>query len=442
MRWFDRVWTWQEKEVAKRATVIIGDISISWERLRLSMLLYMGHDLSDNRQTPNRILPGREYLHVLDSLNISDSPDLLDVVINVRHRSTEHRRDKIFGVLGAAGMCKNPEDSVHFNQLVNYGYLQTPDLYKEFSRYWMKERDDLRVLQACNPSKKRITELPSWVADWSDTTPSHQLTTRLYNAAEHTKVNVVFHYHKNSDEIQLRGVQVDHIKTICHDDRLDTIENHFMNESAHWDPFTEDLAEPYAALYCAGLYKKHLPSLLQGDWLSVGRDIRWDKPYAPTGEPIGEAFWRTLLEDHDLYARDSLNRRIPLTTDVCEIFDHFAHHKALSRGFWPRSVHERRGEISLRWVERLQRSLVNKRFFLTEKGYIGLAPSSARAGDLICVFLGGKVPFGLRERLDRSGKSLGNFELVEEIYLHGFMDGRAIDYRNKGELKQVDFRIR
>jgi hypothetical protein len=78
--------------VARKATVYIGDVTISWERLRLSMLLFMSPDLSDNRLTPVRVLPGRQYLHVLDSLNIADSSDLLDIVINVRRRSTQHRR--------------------------------------------------------------------------------------------------------------------------------------------------------------------------------------------------------------------------------------------------------------------------------------------------------------------------------------------------------------
>jgi len=83
--------------------------------------------------------------------------------------STQHRRDKIFGVFGA---LKPSADTEHFSQLLNYGYLQAPDLYKEFSRYWIKDKEDLRVLQACNPVKK-IEELPSWVADWSDVSPSH-----------------------------------------------------------------------------------------------------------------------------------------------------------------------------------------------------------------------------------------------------------------------------
>jgi hypothetical protein len=127
---YDMVWTSVDlagEGGGKKSNRVYRDVTISWERLRLSMLLFMSHGLSDNRLTPVRVLPGRQYFHVLDSLNIADSPDLLDVVINVRHRSTQHRREKIFGVLGAL----NPSaDTEHFSQLLNCGYLQTPDLYK------------------------------------------------------------------------------------------------------------------------------------------------------------------------------------------------------------------------------------------------------------------------------------------------------------------------
>lgn len=84
-----------------------------------------------------------------------------------------------------------------------------------------------------------------------------------------------------------------------------------------------------------------MSSLLQGNWLKAGEEINWEGKYIPTGEKMAEAFWRTLLVDHDIYARDDLNRRIPLATDVTSIFDVFAHRKALSWVLWPNS---RRGK--------------------------------------------------------------------------------------------------
>jgi hypothetical protein len=100
-------------------------------------------------------------------------------------------------------------------------------------------------------------------------------------------------------------------------------------------------------------------------------------------------------------------------------------------------------------VEMLQRILqaVNKRrFFVSSKGYLGLAPATAQAGDLICVLFGGKEPFILRE-LD---PSLDNQVVVDETraysfvgpaYVHGLMHGEAMDLLANGEMESQKFRL-
>jgi hypothetical protein len=61
----------------------------------------------------------------------------------------------------------------------------------------------------------------------------------------------------------------------------------------------------------------------------------------------------------------------------------------------------------------------NRRFFTTEKGYIGLGPEASRVGDLVCVLLGGPLPYILR-------RSETSFKLIGESYVHGLMRGEAI----------------
>jgi hypothetical protein len=60
-----------------------------------------------------------------------------------------------------------------------------------------------------------------------------------------------------------------------------------------------------------------------------------------------------------------------------------------------------------------------RRFFMTERGYIGLGPAELQHGQLVTVLLGGQVPFVLCEREER-------VTLVGECYVHGFMNGEAI----------------
>ncbi|KAJ4297489.1 hypothetical protein N0V90_005381 [Kalmusia sp. IMI 367209] len=437
-RWFDRVWTWQEKELAKKATVYIGDRTLPWAKLRFAMLLVMAHDLSETRATPSALMPGREYLHVLDSLGIARSPDLLDIIINVRHRETQLRRDKIFGVLGAAARYEDPpgKDVEHFSRLVNYGYLTTQDLYKEFSRYWILEKRDLRVLQACNPSKKKIKELPSWVVDWSDTTPSHQLSTRLYDAAKGTDVQVKYHYHLNSDELQLTGVPIDTVSFVFQDENIDKSERHLSSRTINTEHWRARLVEPLTSLYVAGIGRKNR-NLLRPLWRQALENTDWDEPYQPTGQSMPEAFWRTLLQDQNPYLTNATDRRIEPNMDIASIFDRWAHRRALTRSLLPESMRDRK-EVDVatqRWREALEMCLMYKRVFLTQTGLIGLAPNNIQVGDIVSVFLGGKVPFSLRKKGEW-------YTLVEETYLHGFMDGEAIELANEGALSKATFCIR
>jgi len=437
-RWFRRVWTWQEKELAKSATLYIGDRTLSWSRLRFAMLLVMAHDLSETRATPFPAMPGREYLHVLDSLSVSSSLDLLDIVINVRHRETKLKQDKIFAVLAAAARYKSerPDDVEHFSRLVNYGGLNVQELYKEFSRYWIMERGDLRVLQACNPSKKKIEELPSWVVDWSDTTPSHQLSSKIYTASKGREDVIMKYDYQKSNELHLGGVAIDKVAFVFNRDSMDENERYHTTPTADWDYWRARLVQPLMSLYVAGMNKKFIGAL-PADWQEVVEEMEWDEPYEPTGQPMAEAFWRTLLSDQNPYITNASDKRIPFNVRTTPIFHRWAHRRALSRGFLRKTMRTRKdvNVTTQRWLEALHLSVLYKRFFITETGLIGLAPNNIQAGDHVCVFFGGRVPFSLRDHGDY-------FTLVEETYLHGFMDGEAIELMERGEREETSFCIR
>lgn len=69
---------------------------------------------------------------------------------------------------------------------------------------------------------------------------------------------------------------------------------------------------------------------------------------------------------------------------------------------------------------------------------MGLAPGKTTAGDLICVPLGCCVPIILRRA---EGSDLPHYFVVGEAYVDGFMDGKAIDMMEKGELILQTFEL-
>ena len=76
-------------------------------------------------------------------------------------------------------------------------------------------------------------------------------------------------------------------------------------------------------------------------------------------------------------------------------------------------------------------SASQKRFFVDEGGWIGLAPSGALEGDEICLFLGAQVPFVVRKRGD------GKYRFIGECYVHGIMDGELMEAATDGEIRHL-----
>jgi hypothetical protein len=96
------------------------------------------------------------------------------------------------------------------------------------------------------------------------------------------------------------------------------------------------------------------------------------------------------------------------------------------------SVEEDRGRIpppDREGVEKLFRHLTEysqiqvhggRRIFKGDDGRLGLALPWCCDGDSICIFLGGDVPYILRE------VNVGIWEFIGECYLHEMMDGQAL----------------
>ncbi|KAK0701127.1 hypothetical protein B0H67DRAFT_500883 [Lasiosphaeris hirsuta] len=67
-------------------------------------------------------------------------------------------------------------------------------------------------------------------------------------------------------------------------------------------------------------------------------------------------------------------------------------------------------------------SAAARSFFITQEGYYGLG--NAQPGDCVFVLYGGTCPFLLRSA-DQS--TTDRFHLVGDCYLHGVMDGEAVE---------------
>ncbi|TPX08072.1 uncharacterized protein E0L32_010272 [Thyridium curvatum] len=88
------------------------------------------------------------------------------------------------------------------------------------------------------------------------------------------------------------------------------------------------------------------------------------------------------------------------------------------------------------------RTCKERRYMLTEKGYMGWAPDNiignddhqTRKGDLLCIIFGCSVPLVIRPWI-------GGYEVVGEAYVDGFMDGEALKLLESGLCQVQDFAL-
>jgi hypothetical protein len=74
------------------------------------------------------------------------------------------------------------------------------------------------------------------------------------------------------------------------------------------------------------------------------------------------------------------------------------------------------------------------KLIVSQGGYIGLAPLTTNIGDSTCVLSAGQVPFILR-LVDLPSTQ---FEMIGPAYVHGVMDGEAVDLASKtGSLRTL-----
>ena len=261
-------------------------------------------------------------------------------------------------------------------------------------------RPDLRVLSAVT-GRHRATStllLPSWVPDWSQATRGGILNrhyrfepTCLFRAGGLGKPRVTVT--KSSDTICLEGMRLDTVKNVIPIKSILT-----MNDEGSFS-VTETILQDMAV---------KVTSL---------------ETYPFTGEPFWIAFFRTLTAD-----RTALSPRIK---------EEYRAKYLAAFSDWKLNYEELDQNLPARaWAEvskSIGAIIGDKDMFLTIGGYLGLGHEGFQIGDIVCIFIGGEVPFLLRQAKTPHD---GMFQLLSECYIHGVMDGQAMNNQESDHLER------
>jgi hypothetical protein len=377
--WWNRIWTVQEAVLPGQTAFVCGSLLLPFGAFSSANSNINKHFLEQCcagiSMEQDRIL--RLFCSHIGSIDwfrrnrLGSQP--AEVLASFRHRSASDPRDKVFALLSLASAAHDQGQREH---IIRPDYsMGWREVYQQTTMRLIDTTRSLRPLVNVREDD-RDSSLPSWVPDWRATTHVEFLD------EEAAWGNLYEHFNASGDaafkldnsraserELVLRGTQID---TIVASGRITSVKQ--------WGLFTLDAAEWWALLMettdCqvpypyGGTYAQAFSSSMTGGMVNCE----------------GTRFRR--LQSTDRYANGSV---------------------------WWTGPFEKEFQPILH---------CNKRFFVTEKGLVGLGSPDLAVGDKICVCRGGKVPFILRQ-LDTERRE-NCFAYVGHTYVHGIMDGEAV----------------
>jgi hypothetical protein len=416
-----RLWVVQEVFNARKIAVYCGTTKLPWSVYKSASQTFRRHKsdldhyfpggakdskrhiISQNQLTYSQVLvhQGPGSLSNLSSLIKREEGSLLEILRACRRKLAADPRDKVFGILGIL-----PEN-VRQDFQANYD-LSVKEVYTNVVEYLLYTTEQVNVI--CEaiyfPLHTSSATLPTWVPDWSHVPQTTALGLSYdFAASRSTKAKFKFlDEHRNKLEISAIP--------------LDTINRHgisvgtlcaladFLMAFLHWRALllgSNDSNDPSAAdslrlAFCRTICLGHVPP-------------RWEKNWP---EVVYYVFASLLLE------------RLPHLPLDRELQSYLSTDIKINRDARRRLLQEHVGS-----------RMMGRCFCLTKEGRLGMGTGFMAPDDLIVVPLGCNTPIILRPEGNR-----GEYRLVGDMYLYGYMQGKAIDQWKAGERTVEKFVLR
>lgn len=394
--WFMRAWVAQEVIVAPRALVTCGTLTIPWKIISRVVSTLIRRGLL--QQLAHRVFSKGEGLYRADFISRAQASvswggtSLLDLLVSNRTCLSSDPRDKVFAVVGLAKDCKMAGILPDYRS-------KTAKIYQDVAIYLAKASCMSVVLSLAGDTSASRTslfqELPSWVPDWSQREAKPPILMQFHAGGCMAEKFVV---DETRGTLNIHGKIIDSIADIAkHQHRS---ESYLGDHRDMYEHNSEEMA----------IYDELLSRL---------------KSY-PTGETVEDAFWRTLIFNHKIdgsVAPQEFKKSYEALRATIKDQQYCAANPSgdtqVERETYTRQL------MAHNFAETIHRWQSDMRPFVTENGFLGQVPTTARIGDVICVFLGAHVPFVLRPH-ERGG----SYRVIGDCYLHGMMNGEALQASN------------
>ncbi|KAJ2896945.1 uncharacterized protein MKZ38_005089 [Zalerion maritima] len=408
-----RLWVVQEVLNAKAVDVYCGDSKVPWDifslasrlfnRYRADLDYYFPAYSQDNKQKRASVISKGPYTYsqvlafhgpgsLLDISQFQDNgPDsLLEALCKCRKKLSADPRDKVFGILGVL-----PEE-VREEFPPNYS-LSVKEVYTDVVDFLITTTGSIDIIcEAIHfPLHTSSHSLPSFVPDWSHIPQTGPMGNYYLFTASGTSSAMTRFLDERRNKLEISAIPLDKIGkygisvgTLC------TLADYLM-AFLHWR---------------AMLLERHDDEDRDYDRLvkeTFCRTICLDQVPEEFNDPSNSKWLTATFHVFAALIRDRLPF-MPLDKEL----SYYADLEGIVR------PEDRRAFLQLHFGGKM----MGRCFCLTKSGRMGMGTGFMGSGDLIVVPLGCSTPILIRPEGGR-----GEYRFVGDVYLHGYMRGKAVE---------------
>jgi hypothetical protein len=381
--WFSRLWVVQEVALARESICVCGRYEIPWMDIARTSV-WLQYKIPQDHGTSRLHCAGIDnatimwqYSERTYGLYGPGQPrgfSLANLLANSRHFDTSDPRDKVYGLIALTNWSMNGKN---LPAEIRPNYRKSPaETYRDATRLAIKEKEDLYILRyvfaPTDDSTEETSTFPSWVPRWHKrAAPYHaRPLSKIFRAGRSRQM--VIGSCQGPNCLQLVGSVFDAVRQVS-----DIVQEKALELSSLEDSF---------ALF--------------------------------TNAAVPYSRYRT---------RSSLRKAVRMTMCSGTINKHLANEKTLADIFLRRiSKGKEIKRVKPEYHDSCRQACLNRRFFVTTRGYLGLGPQTMQVNDVVVVLFGGRTPFILRPWM-------GSYRFIGECYVHGIMAGEGIECGDQDE---------
>ncbi|KAI0195493.1 HET-domain-containing protein [Astrocystis sublimbata] len=428
--WWLRIWTVQEAVLAQRLIYQCGNTQF-WSRNLIDVAASYREHIdtkgccetlkfpSHGMATASDVTLATENIIQLRHFQLRSQNYSFDKVASLfRHRRASDPLDKVYGLLGISSGIEKPSIDYNFSKAKVYQLTAGDSI---------SHNKNLDILSHVFHETTRLPREHNWTVRWPPSTPTWVPDWAAAYDGSHDEIHLIRyripfldHYDacgeltykattdKLTSKLQVAGVCCDTIKAISNQVNSRSIIN---------------------------------PSSTIKDWRRIaGIEEAPSKSYVGGGT-VSEAFWRTLCLDMSApdVQGDSQTRPITRASDLDRgvyLAFWYMHLSGHNVGIYTKETASFTKKV-FGFHRHIGKTVTRRQFFISQKGYMGLAPLGVEIGDCIYVLAGGRAAFIVRAvEQEKSHVSSGLiYRLLGDLYVHGLMDGEASKLVSEGALQ-------